>query len=45
MYRMLTGTGTGNSLFGTPAYLHPDGGVAYGYTFNGLVMIQDKEAP
>lgn len=45
MYRMLTGTGTGNSLFGTPAYLHPDGGIAYGYTFNGLVMIQDKEAP
>jgi hypothetical protein len=41
VYRVLTGTGTLQSVYGTPAYLHPSGGIAYGYTFSGLVMIRD----
>jgi hypothetical protein len=41
VYRVLTGTGTLQSVYGTPAYLHPNGGIAYGYTFSGLVMVKD----
>ncbi len=41
MYRMHVGSGTGKSLYGTPAYLHPSGGTVYGYAFNGIVMVKD----
>jgi len=43
MFRVLTGTGTGQSLYGTPTYIHPDSGAAYGYAFNGVVMVSDTE--